>query len=158
MTRDSASSYGAQASPLKTLVAYLEAFEQAYTSDNWNLIDPYFTADASYRVDGGPPFSGHWSSLEGIKTQFKTILDEFDRRFDERIPELLGRPKLKEDAILFEWKATYKLAGVPDFVLVGKSAAHMRDGQIYELIDFISPEDCLAGANYLLRWREKLKP
>jgi len=80
------------ATPLRSLLAYLDAFEKAYASDNWNLLDGHFTVDAVYRVKGNPPFAGEWPTREGIKQQFKKICDAFDKRFDERIVGDSGRP------------------------------------------------------------------
>jgi len=61
------------------------------------------------------------------------------------------------DSILFGWKATYKLAGAPDFLLEGKSTARIRDGLIVELTDGISGAQCIAANDYLIRYASSLK-
>lgn len=145
------------AASLRALLEYLEAFEVAYDEDTWDVLDEHFTVDASYAVEGAPPFSGIWQPLTGIKQQFKKICDQFDRRFDERIVAAVGRPKLSGDAILFGWQATYKLKGAPDFLLTGKSSARMVDGKIAELKDIIPEAECLAGEKYLREYAAKLR-
>ncbi len=145
-------------SPLRTLLAYLEAFEVAYDSDDWSVLDPYFSADATYSVEGAPPFTGTWKTRAAIQTQFRKICNEFDRRFDERIVSETGRPRLRGDEILFGWQATYKLKGAPDFLLMGDSSARIADGRITELKDIISPENCNGGEAYLQNYDQKLKP
>jgi putative acetyltransferase len=146
------------ASPLRALLAYLEAFEVAYDSDDWSVLDPHFSEDASYSVEGAAPFTGTWKTRAGIQTQFQKICNEFDRRFDERIVSETGRPRLRGDEILFGWQATYTLKGAPDFLLVGDSSARIADGRITELTDIIAPENCLAGEAYLRTYDQKLKP
>ena len=146
------------ASPLRTLLAYLEAFEVAYTSDDWNVLDAHFGEDASYTVEGSPPFAGVWQPREAIKTQFRKICNEFDRRFNERIVAEAGRPKLRGDEILFSWQARYRLSGAPDFLLVGSSSARIENGRISELLDIISAENCAAAEAYIRTYEQRLQP
>ena len=37
--------------------AYAAAFEDAYTSDDWSKLDPFFTEDAAYETFEDPPAS-----------------------------------------------------------------------------------------------------
>lgn len=145
------------AASLRSLLAYLEAFEVAYDEDTWDVLDDHFTSDASYAVEGAPPFTGIWQPREQIKQQFKRICDAFDRRFDERIVAASGRPKLSGDTIHFVWQATYKLKGAPDFLLTGKSAARMIDGKIAGLKDIIPEDECRAGEKYLRDHEARLR-
>jgi GNAT superfamily N-acetyltransferase len=146
------------ASLLRPLLSYLEAFEVAYDSDEWNVLDGHFTDNAVYKVVGAPPFAGEWPTRDGIKRQFKKICDEFDRRFDQRIVGEAGRPRVSGDQIHFDWRAVYRLKGVPDCHLAGKSVARFADGRIMELTDTMTDEDCLAGLKYLTDFAAELKP
>ena len=38
-------------------LAYAAAFEVAYDSDDWSVIEPFFTEDAVLEVFGEPPFA-----------------------------------------------------------------------------------------------------
>jgi len=138
-------------SQLKVLIAYLNAFEEAYDHDDWNLLDAYFTEDATYEVRSAAPFGGKWTSLSAVKAQFKSIVDAFDRRFVRRIPESDGRPKQKGNALHFRWKARYLLTDGSEFVLSGNSIAYFRDGKIFELVDEISDELAIAAQVALQR-------
>lgn len=146
------------AASLRGLLAYLETFELAYAQNQWHLLEKHFTPDASYEVIGGAPFAGVWKPRGELIAQFEKICREFDQRFDERIVAQVGRPKFKGDEILFGWKATYKLAGAADFVLIGDSSARMVGDQIVELKDIISDADCMAAVAYFATHANKLKP
>lgn len=138
-------------SQLKVLIAYLSAFEVAYDTDDWSCLDPYFTEDAVYEVRGIAPFGGKWQSLTAIKSQFKNIVDAFDRRFVKRVPEAAGRPTQRGDTIHFGWRARYLLTDGSEFVLAGRSAARFRNGKISELIDEITDADSRAAQAALSR-------
>jgi len=51
--------------------AYAAAFEDAYKSDDWSRLEPYFTDDAVYEIPGGPPLGvcheGRAAILEGLR-------------------------------------------------------------------------------------------
>jgi hypothetical protein len=37
---------------------YAAAFEEAYVSDDWSMVEPFFTEDATYQINLDPPMGG----------------------------------------------------------------------------------------------------
>lgn len=99
--------------------AYAAAFEKSYESDDWSFVEPFFAQDAVY--DTGIPFVDGRNRFEGrpaVLGYFKAVLDAFDRRFDARELALLEGPSQEGQTVRIRGSATYRAAGVPDFVLV----------------------------------------
>ena len=65
-------------------IAYVMAFEAGIESDDWSPVGSFFTDDAIYATNDGPPFGGKREGREAILAFFKRSLNEFDRRFDSR--------------------------------------------------------------------------
>ncbi len=47
-------------------VAYAAAFEKAYVSDDWSLVEPFFTEEAVYEVALDPPMGGCFEGRAAI--------------------------------------------------------------------------------------------
>ena len=96
---------------------YAAAFEKAFVSDDWSLVEPFFTEDANYEIDLDPPLGGTIEGRAAILAYFKESLDGFDRRFESRDLVLLDGPKEDGQSVWVRGCATYRAAGVPEFVL-----------------------------------------
>jgi len=116
---------------------YAAAFEQAYASDDWSVIRPYFTDDAIYDVPGGPPFGKLIEGLDNILSSFEFDVNSFDRKFDQRIVELVKPPYEEGDIVLAPWRAVYRKEGVPDLELSGVEQAHFKGEKIGRLVSDI---------------------
>ena len=71
-------------STLSQFLAYAAAFEKAFESDDWSLVEPFFTEDAVYQVGLPGTFGGLIEGRPAILDYFKRVLDAFDRRFATR--------------------------------------------------------------------------
>ena len=119
---------------------YAAAFEKAYVSDDWSVVEPFFTEDATYHIDLDPPMGGCIEGRAAILAYFKDSLDGFDRKFDSRDLALLEGPKEDGESVWVRGRATYRAAGVPDFVLELEETAHFEGDRIRRL------EDCYDSA------------
>ena len=95
--------------PIQRFAEYAGAFEKAFVSDDWAIVEPFFTEDAEYETLSSPPFGGRIVGRDAVMTQFKNVLDGFDRRFDERNLELVEGPALRDGAVWIRWRVTYRL-------------------------------------------------
>lgn len=139
-------------------IAYAVAFEEAVKSDDWSQVEPFFTENAVYETDGGPPFGGKREGRAAILAFFKQSLDEFDRRFDSREGDLLEGPTEKDGAIWIKWAATYRVADAPELRIEGEERAYYDGDQIRRLDDYI-PADVSEGiATFMDAHGSKLKP
>jgi hypothetical protein len=120
--------------------AYAADFEKAVASDDWSLLEPYFTEDAVYEVGMGAPLGGRFEGRAAILAYFKRVLDGFDRRFASREVKLLEGPRSGEDWVWIRGGAAYRAAGAPDFALELEETAHFAGDRIRRLEDRYTPE------------------
>jgi ketosteroid isomerase-like protein len=113
---------------------YAAAFEKAFESDDWSILEPFFTDDAVYESGLPEPLGARSEGRQAVFDYFKDILDRFDRRFEERELKLLEGPREEGDAVWIRGSATYRAAGIPDFVLELEETAHF-DGDRIRLLE-----------------------
>jgi hypothetical protein len=119
---------------------YAAAFEKAFESDDWSVVEPFFDEAAVYEV--GLPLLGT-TRCEGraaVLAWFREVLDRFDRRFDSRELALLEGPKEENGEVWIRGSATYRAKGLPDFVLVLKETVRFKGDRIVHLEDEYSDE------------------
>lgn len=121
----------------EVFLAYAAAFEQAFVTDDWSVVAPFFSEDAIYETPGGPPFGARHTGRSVILANFKQVLDSFDRRFSSRRFELLAGPEEREGGAWVHWRITLKLTGAPDLCIEGEELAFFRGEQICRLEDRI---------------------
>ena len=143
-------------SHLERFVAYAAAFEKAYASDDWSLVEPFFTEDAVYEVPLDPPIGGRFAGRPAILAYFKDVTARFDRHFASR--EIAGSepPRQQGDSVSIRGKAIYRAAGVPDFVLELEETAHFEGDRIARLEDCYAPAMKKEIADYAARYGAKL--
>jgi hypothetical protein len=126
-------------SALQRFVAYAAAFEKAYASDDWSLVEPFFTEDAVY--DAGLPdlLAGRIEGRDAILAYFRDVLDRFDRRFASRRVELLEGPRENEDAVWVKGRGVYTATGAPDLAFELEETAHFSGDRIRLLEDVYGP-------------------
>lgn len=95
-------------------IKYAAAFEQAYASDDWSLVAPFFTDDAVYEAQLPEPLGGRFEGRAAILGYFKFVLDNFDRRFASREIGLVSGPREEGDSVWLRGFARYVAPGVPD--------------------------------------------
>jgi hypothetical protein len=127
-------------SRIPLFVKYAAAFEDAYKSDDWSLVEPFFTEDAVYEVgDLPPPFGGRNEGRAAILAYFKRILNGFDRRFATRTLALLDGPREDGDTVWLRGSGVYTAPGVPDFRFELEERATFRGDRICHLEDRYEP-------------------
>ena len=125
------------------------AFEKSVASDDWSHVEPFFTEDAVYEVAMGPPIGGTFEGRAAILAYFKDVLDRFDRRFASRELALLAGPKETADSVWIRGSATYRAAGVPEFVLELEETVTFDGDRICRLEDRYEPAMEKATLEYL---------
>ncbi|MBK7952251.1 MAG: hypothetical protein IPK00_26740 [Deltaproteobacteria bacterium] len=125
---------------LALFLQYAAAFERAVVDDDWERIKPFFDPMAVYRIESrlvGARLVGSDAICAGIRRS----LDGFDRRFDARRLEPIGRPEIFDDGCRIAWKAHYQKPGVEALTLCGSSLVRFRDGLLVEMVDTYTDED-----------------
>jgi hypothetical protein len=143
-------------SKIPRFAAYAATFEKSVASDDWSLLEPFFTEDAVYDTVADPPLGARVEGRAAVLAWFKDILDRFDRRFESRKVKLLEGPKEIGDAVWIRGSATYRAKGVPDLVLELEETGHFDGDRIRLLEDRYEPEMQQAVANYLKAYGGKL--
>ena len=143
-------------SKIPRFAEYAATFEKSVASDDWSLLEPFFTEDAVYDIPAAPPLGGHIEGRAAILAWFEDIVDRFDRRFESRELALLEGPKETGDAVWIRGSATYRAKGVPAFVLELEETAHFDGDRIRLLEDRYEPAMQQAVADYLAAHGAKL--
>jgi len=143
-------------SHLERFAAYAAAFEKAYASDDWSLVEPFFTEDAVYEVPLDPPIGGRFEGRPAILAYFKDVTARFDRHFASREIGGFEPPRQQRNSVSVRGRAIYRAAGVPDFVLELEETAHFEGDRIARLEDLYSPAMKKEIADYAARYGAKL--
>jgi steroid delta-isomerase-like uncharacterized protein len=143
---------------VERFVEYALAFEEVLGSDDWSRLDAYFTEDAERDVKGGGPLAVRSFGRTAVIDDLHRGVDELDRRFDERVPEVLSGPTLREGAIWIEWRLNLHRAGLPKLVVEGSHGAWYRDGRICRIHEEVSDAFGASVAAYLERHGAALLP
>ena len=143
--------------PVERFNAYAAAFEQAYTSDDWTVLEPFFTEDADYELAAPAPLGGRHSGRSAVLDHFKDSVNQFDRCFDSRKVELTDGPAWREGSVQLTWIATYSVAGAPDLTLEGEEKAVFEGDRIHFLEDRVTKEQGEKVAAYMAEHGTKLK-
>jgi hypothetical protein len=116
---------------------YAAAFEEAYKSDDWGPIGPYFADDAVYEIPGMPaPIGGRLVGRAAILAYFKTVLDGFDRKFASRAVTLVGAPREDASSVTIRGRVVYPAVGAPTLEFELEETATFDDqGRIRRLED-----------------------
>jgi hypothetical protein len=139
-------------------LAYAAAFEDAYASDDWAKLEPFFTEDAVYEFSAPAPFGGTYEGRAAVLAQFKNSVNALDRRFDSRKVEVLQGPTEKDGTVGIRWAAIYTLAGAPDCRMEGEERAVFSGDRILRLTDSITDAEAGRVGAYFAQHGEKLKP
>jgi hypothetical protein len=119
---------------------YAAAFEKAFESDDWSVVEPFFHPNAVYEI--GLPLLGRTrcDGRDEILAWFKDVLDRFDRRFASRKLALLDGPEDRGDAVWIRGNAVYGSPGVPDLVLELEETVRFDGDRIVHLEDAYAPQ------------------
>ncbi len=116
---------------LSLFLKYAMAFEEAVDADDWTIVDVLFDEDITWSVAGLPSQLGYQAQGRKNASQaIKVSVDEFDRRFDERVPKPTMGPVAIPGGVHLEFEVTYTRTGLPPFLLQGEEWDVFRDGKI----------------------------
>src|SRR5262245_14090612 len=124
-------------------LVYAAAFEEAYASDNWSKLEPFFTEDAVYEFIAPAPIGGKYEGRVAVLAQFKNSVNSLDRCFDSRAVEVLEGPNEKDGTVWVRWAGIYTLAGAPNCRIEGEERAVFAGDCIRRLVDSLT--DAEAG-------------
>jgi hypothetical protein len=141
---------------IQRYLAYAAAFEKAFISDDWSVVEPFFTDDVVYDVPLDPPFGGHFEGRAAVLAYFKDVLDRLDRRFETREGALLEGPRTDGNTVWIRGRVVYRAAGVPDAVVEVEEIARFRGDRICRLEDRYDAGMRERMAAYLASYGEKL--
>ena len=142
---------------VNTFMAYANAFEDAYRSDDWSKLDLYFTEDAVYETIADQPFANRTEGRQAMKAFFKQMVDGFDRRFDSRSIEFIEGPTERSGRVWFRWAATYARAGAPALRMEGEETAEFEGDRIKRLEDRMPPATTQCAMQFMTEHGAKLK-
>ncbi len=135
---------------------YAAAFEKAFETEDWSLIEPYFTEDAVYETLADPPFGGRQEGRRTVVDFLKRSVDGFDRKFGSRELETLEGPEERDGAVWLRWRATYRTEGLPDLAMDGEETAFYEGDLISRLEDRFTSESTKRTTEYLATHGAKL--
>jgi hypothetical protein len=139
-------------------VNYALRFEQAYATDDWSIVEPCFTEDASYVVTGAPAFAGRHEGRTAVLAHFRAAVNGFDRRFGRRGVEATDGPYEKDGVVMMPWVATYNAPGAPELRMDGASTVQFQGTQIQRLTDHIPAESAERALRWMTEHAAKLGP
>ena len=142
---------------IERYAAYAEAFEEAYESDNWSVLEPYFTEDGVYDFVASPPLGGRHEGRATVLNDFKDAVNGFDRRFKSRKVDLIEGPLEKDGGVWVRWVATYELEGAPDLRMEGEERAFFEGDRIRLLEDRVTDGEEAKIGTYMAEHGGKLK-
>jgi len=143
---------------LKKFARYAEDFEKAFESDDWSVVEPHFEPDAVYEIIAEPPLGGRHEGKDAIVDHMKRSVAAFDRSFDSRVLDMLQGPEKRDSGVWMRWRATYGLAGAPDFVMEGEERVWFEGDRIIRLEDRYPDGAGAAVLAYMRAHGAKLHP
>lgn len=131
--------------------AYAAAFEAAFESDDWSVLEPFFTEDASNELNG--------ARVEGrpaVLQAFHDSVSMFDRRFDRRALRFVEGPVVEDGVVHLKTAVRYERRGLPALEVLGEEWFHFAGDHIRRHVDQVLNLDEVMG--YLGQHGEGLRP
>jgi len=138
--------------------AYALAFEQVLVDDDWSRLEQYFSPDAVRHVVGGGPLAEHSSGREAVIADLRACVEELDRRFDRRLPEILSGPSERDGVVWIDWRLTLQRDGLPDLRVEGTHGTHFDGERICRIEEAVNNEVTLRLEAYLDEYGSRLRP
>jgi len=118
---------------------YAAAFEKAFESNDWSLVEPFFSEDVVYETDFSP-LGGVFEGRAAVVGYLEEVLDRFDRRFESRELALIEGPREEGDSVWIRGSATYRSPGLPELSFILEEIASFDGEHICRLEDRFDPE------------------
>jgi hypothetical protein len=140
-------------------IEYALAFEKAYVDESWGELERFFCEDASRRAsNGGAKLDVDSHCRTEVLTQLRRGVETMDKRFDERLPEILVGPVERDGAVWMDWRLTLRREGLPDLLVEGDHGTYFRDGKIVRIEEQLAPGVAERVARYFETHDARLKP
>ncbi len=137
---------------------YAMTFEQAFVTDDWAPVAEHFSEDAVYETFGAGPLAGRAQGRAAVVERLSRGVNGLDRRFDERVPEILEGPTEREGGVWMRFGVTFKRAGLPDLRFTGDHTTYFDAGRIYRIEEYVPTTVGTAVDAYLAAHGARLKP
>jgi len=131
--------------------AYAAAFEAAYESGDWSLLEPYFTADATSELNGA-----RVDGRAGVLASFRDAVAMFDRRFDTRQLRITAGPTFEDGRVHITAVARYERESLAPLELIGKEWFTFEGDRIKHHVDRVLNGAEIMG--YLAAHADALRP
>ena len=131
---------------------YALRFERAFKSDDWGPVEACFHPDARYVLEGTglSSYDGEQRGRDEIVRHFQRMLNEYDRKFDRRIPRITSWPRVRGGVLELRWSVRNTLRG-ESAAVTGVSQCRFDGGAIIELRDTMRPDECARWAELASR-------
>lgn len=140
-------------------IEYALAFEKAYADEGWGELERFFCEDASRRAaNGGAKLDVDSHGRTEVLTELRCGVEAVDKRFDERLPEILVGPVERDGAVWMDWRLTLRREGLPDLLVEGDHGTYFRDGKIVRIEEQLAPGVADRVARYFEQHEARLKP
>ncbi len=133
-------------------------FEQAFITDDWSLLEPFYSADAIHTVLDGGPLACEDIGPAAIARGLGRGVHVVDRRFDVRIPQIIEGPTVREDGVWMRFRLTFRRAGLPELNIEGEHRTVHRGGRIVEFREVLAPGHGAMTETYLREHDAALRP
>ena len=131
--------------------AYAAAFEAAYESGDWSVLEPYFTEDATSELNGV-----RTDGRAAVLASFRDGVGMFDRRFDSRRLRITRGPAIEDGRVYISAVGRYERAGLPALELVGEEWFTFEGDRIKHHVDrVVNATDVM---EYLVSHADALRP
>lgn len=137
---------------------YALAFEQAFVTDDWAPVAEHFSEDAVYETFGAGLLAGRAQGRAAVVKRLTQGVNALDRRFDERVPEILEGPCEREGGVWIRFGVTFKRAGLSDLRVTGDHTTYFDGGRIYRIEEYVCTSVGNAVDAYLAAHDAQLKP
>jgi len=131
--------------------AYAAAFETAYRTDDWTVLEPFFTEDVVSELNGAQT-----SGRAAVIRAFRDSVAAFDRRFDAREMRLIEGPALADGVVHIKTANTYHRDGLEPLELFGEEWFSFDGDRIVRHADRVLNADRVM--DYLGRHLADLRP
>jgi predicted ester cyclase len=138
--------------------SYAMAFEQAFVSDDWTAVAEQLTDDVTYETFGNGIFAGRAEGRAAVLARLRRLVNCLDRRFDERVPEILAGPSEREGGVWMRFALNLQRAGLPDLGITGDHTTYFHADRVCRIEEYIPVSVSNAVDAYLAAHDAKLKP
>ena len=117
----------------KRFAQYADDFDKTVDDDDWSRIRNHFTGDAIREEHVLPLIDLRHDGIDEIISQWRIMVENFDRRFDRRILVRTGPIEQNGNVVTLPWVGIYLFKGTPALLGEGKEIARYADDRIKHL-------------------------